>query len=46
MPDAVKRGKAGDPNSQVYFEEGIPEATVNKLRGMLPATWNISAWIT
>ncbi|KAF9457073.1 nucleophile aminohydrolase [Collybia nuda] len=34
MPDAGKPGKAGDPNSQVYFEEGIPEATVNKLREM------------
>lgn len=33
MPDAGKPGKAGDPNSQVYFEEGISEATVKKLRG-------------
>ena len=25
--------KAGDVNSEVYFEEGIPDETVAKLRG-------------
>jgi gamma-glutamyltranspeptidase/glutathione hydrolase len=35
MPDAEVQGskRAGDVNSEVYFEEGIPEATVAKLRG-------------
>ena len=35
-PDSEVRGsaeKAGDVNSEVYFEEGIPESTVAKLRG-------------
>ena len=26
-------GQSGDINSEVYFEEGIPEAVVEKLRG-------------
>ena len=26
-------GNAGDINSEVYFEEGIPDETVAKLRG-------------
>lgn len=28
-------GIAGDINSEVYFEEGIPEETIKKLRGKL-----------
>ena len=35
-PDSEVRGseeKAGDINSEVYFEEGVPESTVTKLRG-------------
>jgi len=31
MPDASS--EAGDPNSPVYLEEGIPLETVAKLRG-------------
>ena len=27
-------GEAGDINSEVYFEEGIPVETVNRLRGV------------
>ena len=36
LPDAesTQSGKAGDINSEVYFEEGIPDETVAKLRGM------------
>ncbi|KAF5384853.1 hypothetical protein D9615_001503 [Tricholomella constricta] len=35
MPDAKKKDSlAGDPNSEVFFEEGISEATVAKLREM------------
>jgi len=35
LPDAeVKNnGSAGDINSEVYFEEGIPLETVTKLKG-------------
>jgi len=34
--DAVKtQDSAGDINSEVYFEEGISEGTVKKLRGRL-----------
>ena len=35
MPDAEVKGSknAGDVNSEVYFEEGISESTVAKLRG-------------
>ncbi len=35
-PDSEVKGsekKAGDMNSEVYFEEGIPEETIQKLRG-------------
>lgn len=37
-PDSEVKGsasKAGDINSEVYFEEGIPEETVKELRGMV-----------
>lgn len=37
-PDSEVKGsasKAGDINSEVYFEEGIPEKTVEELRGMV-----------
>ncbi len=30
--------KAGDINSEVYFEEGISEETVKALRGEFPAS--------
>lgn len=35
LPDSEVRdaGEAGDANSEVFFEEGIPESTVAKLRG-------------
>lgn len=34
-PDNIEQGagEAGDVNSEVFFEEGIPEDTVAKLRG-------------
>ena len=32
-PDSLAGGAAGDINSEVYFEEGIPDATVARLRG-------------
>ena len=35
-PDSVVEGaeeKAGDINSEVYFEEGIPEDVIARLRG-------------
>lgn len=37
-PDSEMRGstgKAGDINSEVYFEEGISEETVKKLQGVV-----------
>lgn len=36
MPDAEVKGskRAGDVNSEVYFEEGISEGTVAQLRGV------------
>lgn len=35
MPEATDSGTgAGDANSEIYFEEGIPETTVATLRGM------------
>ncbi|PFH54779.1 hypothetical protein AMATHDRAFT_134167 [Amanita thiersii Skay4041] len=36
MPDSQNRsaGKAGDVNSEVYFEDGITQETVDKLRDM------------
>lgn len=34
MPDStLKEGMAGDPNSEVFLEEGIPAVTIAKLRG-------------
>ena len=35
MPDAEVKGSknAGDVNSEVYFEEGIDDETITKLRG-------------
>lgn len=41
-PDSEVKGsaaKAGDVNSEVYFEEGISEDTVSKLRGKITAIW-------
>lgn len=32
-------GAVGDPNSTVYFEEGIPEETVKQLAG-----WSLSLY--
>ena len=35
--------KAGDINSEVYFEEGIPDETVAKLRGLFCSLWLLSS---
>ena len=44
MPDAPVEGRrdAGDINSEVYFEPGIPPAVIEALRGMgiLCLFWN------
>ena len=34
-------GSAGDINSEVYFEEGIPDEVVEKLTGA-PVMWHIT----
>ncbi len=33
--ESNQSGRSGDINSEVYFEEGIPEAVVETLRGAL-----------
>ena len=38
-------GAAGDINSEVYFEEGIPEEVVEKLQGMLAVLLKYHAWL-
>ncbi|KAL5495462.1 hypothetical protein ACEPAI_925 [Sanghuangporus weigelae] len=43
-PDSEVRGsaeKAGDINSEVYFEEGIPESVVERLRKMGHDAWTV-----
>ena len=37
-PAGEGAGEAGDPNSAVNFEEGIPAETVTKLRGKFVST--------
>lgn len=43
-PDSLAGGSAGDINSEVYFEEGIAPAVVEKLRCTSYSRIRASAW--